>query len=63
MFKRRDGARSSGQGGLLRFVHFFITVFPNTGMSVRLKQFRHRGNTCVVRDLRGSAGAQCGAAG
>lgn len=56
-----------GQGGRATVVCYalctFTTVFPNTGMSVRLKQLRHRGNTCVVRDLRGSTGAQCGAAG
>lgn len=32
----------------------------NTGMSVRLKEPRHRGNTRAVRDLRGSTGARCG---
>lgn len=62
MFKSRDGERSEGQGGLLRFVHFQNCV-PQHWMSVRLKQFRHRGNTCVVRDLRGSTGAHRGAAG
>lgn len=56
-----------GRGARAKVVCFalctFITMFPNSGMSVRLKQFRHRGNTCVVRDLQGSTGAQCGAAG
>lgn len=62
MFKRREGrgARTKVVGYALCA---FIKVFLDTRMSVRLKQLRHRGNTCVVWDLRRSTGAQCGATG